>query len=71
MFPKKQKPIYGNFLAVKCSSRPYVFRCEIYHLYNLKNGKYTHGGVSLSVKLRLDKEHMNNGNFVKRVKILQ
>ena len=33
----------------------YVVRCAIwYHLYNLKNGKNTHGGVLILVKLQTE-----------------
>ena len=40
------------FCSLLCQST-FVMRCAIwYHLYNLKNVKKTHGGVSLLVKLR-------------------
>ena len=42
-----------KFVMVSQHHGKYVMRCTIsYHLYNLKNVKKTHGGVSIFVKLQ-------------------
>ena len=43
----------NNMLVFNCFCECFVIFCSIlYHLYNLKNMKNTHGGVLLLVKLR-------------------